>query len=144
MKPFTVAVLEPPRKALFFFWHAGWLYRRTKLKTNMSRPLTKEEFKKEVINNSRLALVHFKTDWSGACQIIAPVFEELSKSYTGQVSFYTLDIEKETGIDNEYGVMELPTILFFSKGEIIDHVTGLIPKNVMIKKIENALTSSLN
>jgi thioredoxin-like negative regulator of GroEL len=41
----------------------------------MSRPLTKEEFKKEVINNSRLALVHFKTDWSGACQIIAPVFE---------------------------------------------------------------------
>jgi thiol:disulfide interchange protein len=50
----------------------------------------------------------------------------------------------KAGIDNEYGVMELPTILFFSKGEIIDHVTGLIPKNVMIKKIENALTSSLN
>jgi thioredoxin 1 len=117
---------------------------KQKLKTTMSRPLTKEEFKIEVINNSRLALVHFKTEWSGACQIIAPVFEELSKSYTGQASFYTVDIEKEAGIENEYGVMELPTILFFSNGEIIDHATGLIPKNVMIKKIENALTSSLN
>ena len=110
----------------------------------MSRPLTKEEFKKQVINNSRLVLVHFKTEWSGACQIIAPVFEELSKSYTGQASFYTVDIEKEAGIDNEYGVMELPTILFFSRGEVIDHATGLIPKNVMIKKIETALASSLN
>ena len=110
----------------------------------MSRPLKKEEFGKEVINNSRLALVHFRTEWNGACQIIAPVFEELSKSYTGQVSFYTIDVEKEPGIDNEYGVMELPTLLFFSKGEIVDHATGLIPKNVMIRKIETALASSLN
>lgn len=110
----------------------------------MSRTLTKEEFRKEVIDNSRLALVHFKTEWSGACQIIAPVFEELSRSYTGQASFYTIDVEKETGIDNEYGVMELPTILFFSRGEIIDHATGLIPKNVMIKKIETALAVALN
>jgi thioredoxin 1 len=115
-----------------------------KMKTNMSRPLTKEEFGKEVINNSRLALVHFKTEWNGACQIIAPVFEELSKSYTGQASFYTIDVEKETGIDNEYGIMELPTILFFSKGEVVDYATGLIPKNIMIKKIETALATSLN
>jgi thioredoxin 1 len=115
-----------------------------KMKTTMSRPLTKEEFGKEVINNSRLALVHFKTEWNGACQIIAPVFEELSKSYTGQASFYTIDVEKEAGIDNEYGIMELPTILFFSKGEVVDYATGLIPKNIMIKKIETALATSLN
>jgi thioredoxin 1 len=115
-----------------------------KMKTTMSRPLTKEEFGKEVINNSRLALVHFRTEWNGACQIIAPVFEELSKSYTGQASFYTIDVEKEAGIDNEYGIMELPTILFFSKGEVVDYATGLIPKNIMIKKIETALATSLN
>jgi thioredoxin 1 len=115
-----------------------------KMKTTMSRPLTKEEFGKEVINNSHLALVHFKTEWNGACQIISPVFEELSKSYTGQASFYTIDVEKEIGIDNEYGVMELPTILFFSKGEVVDYATGLIPKNIMIKKIETALASTLN
>ena|SRR5689334_15970859 len=114
------------------------------MKITMSRPLTKAEFGKEVINSSGLALVHFKTEWNGACQIITPVFDELSKSYTGQASFYTIDVEKETGIDNEYGVMELPTILFFSRGEVIDYATGLIPKNVMIKKIETALASSLN
>jgi thioredoxin 1 len=110
----------------------------------MNRSISKKEFKKAVIDNNSLSLVHFKTEWSGACQIISPVYEELAKSYTGQANFYTVDVEKETGIDNEYGVMELPTILFFKNGHIVDHITGLIPKNLMIVKIENALAKTLN
>jgi thioredoxin 1 len=111
---------------------------------SMNRQLSRNEFKKEVIDNPALALVQFKTEWSGACQIISPVYEELAKTYRGQASFYSIDIEKEKGIDNEYGVMEIPTILFFWRGEIIDHVTGLIPKNIMITKIENALSLAFN
>jgi thioredoxin-like negative regulator of GroEL len=53
-------------------------------------------------------------------------------------------VEKETGIDDEYGVMELPTILFFKSGKVIDHVKGLAPKNVVISKIEDALSNRLN
>jgi thioredoxin-like negative regulator of GroEL len=56
------------------------------------------------------------------------------------VNFFTIDVEKESGIDKEYGVMEIPTILFFKRGQIIDHVSGLVPKNVVISKIENALS----
>jgi thioredoxin 1 len=110
----------------------------------MNRHISKTEFRKEVIDNPSLNLVQFKTEWSGACQIISPVFEELAKSYRGQVNFFTVDAEKEKGIVKEYGVMELPTILFFRRGEVIDHATGLIPKNVMITKIETALSSALN
>jgi thioredoxin 1 len=110
----------------------------------MNRPISKTEFEQLVINNTTLTLVQFRTEWSGACQIISPVFEELANSYCGQADFFTIDIEKEIGIGKKYGVMELPTILFFHRGEIIDHATGLIPKNVMITKIENALTSALN
>jgi thioredoxin 1 len=110
----------------------------------MNREISKEEFKKEVISNETLSLVQFKTEWSGACQIISPIYEDLAKSYKGQVNFFSIDVEKEAGIDNEYGVTELPTILFFRKGEVIDHVTGLIPKITMITKIENALSSVVN
>jgi thioredoxin 1 len=110
----------------------------------MNRSISKKEFKKTVIDNTSLSLVQFRTEWSGACQIISPVYDELAKSYTGQVNFYTVDVEKEKGIDNEYGVMELPTILFFKSGHIVDHITGLIPKNLMIAKIENALNKTLN
>lgn len=89
-----------------------------------------------------LALVQFKTEWSGACQIILPIYEELAASYKGQAKFYTIDMEVQGSIGNEYGITELPTILFFRNGSIVDHVTGLAPKNVLIGKIENALTIS--
>src|SRR5574339_124520 len=106
----------------------------------MSRKRTKQNFKKEVIESQGLSLVKFNIEWSGACQIISPIYEELSRSYTGMVNFFTIDVEKETGIDQEYGVLEIPTILFFKRGKIVDHVSGLVPKNVVITKIENALS----
>jgi thioredoxin 1 len=110
----------------------------------MNRAISKAEFKKEVIESNNLSLVQFKIEWSGACQIILPIYEELANSYNGQANFFTVDVENEIGLDNEYGVMELPTILFFKKGKVIDHITGLTPKNVLIRKIENALTTELN
>jgi|SRR5688572_22870648 len=110
----------------------------------MNRTISKKEFKKEVIDSMSLSLVQFKMEWSGACQIISPIYEELATSFKGQANFFTVDVEIETGIDDEYGVMELPTILFFRGGKVIDYVTGLAPKNVMISKIEHALSSELN
>ncbi len=106
----------------------------------MTRAISKNEFKSEIIDSMNLSLVQFKMDWSGACQIISPIYEELATSYLGQAKFYIVDVEAETGIDKEYGITELPTILFFRNGRIVDHVTGLTPKNVMISKIENALS----
>lgn len=106
--------------------------------------ISKQDFKKEVIDSLSLSLVQFRKEWNGACQIISPMYEELANSYRGQAKFFTVDVEKETGIDNEYGVMEIPTILFFKSGKIIDHVTGLTPKNIVISKIENALSTELN
>src|SRR5262245_22974759 len=102
----------------------------------MNRRISKKEFKDEVINGLSLALVQFITDWNGACQIISPIYEELAISYGGQAKFFTVDVEKESGIENEFGVMEFRTILFFKSGKIIDYVKGLTPKNVMISKIE--------
>jgi thioredoxin 1 len=110
----------------------------------MNRMITKKEFRKEVISSTGLTLVQFRKEWNGACQIISPIYEELARSYKGQVSFFTIDVEKEPGIDHDFGVTETPTILFFRRGEIIDHITGLTPKNVMITKIENALSAPLN
>jgi thioredoxin 1 len=110
----------------------------------MNRMISKQDFKKEVIDSLSLSLVQFRKEWNGACQIISPMYEELANSYRGQAKFFTVDVEKETGIDNEYGVMEIPTILFFKSGKIIDHVTGLTPKNIVISKIENALSTELN
>jgi thioredoxin 1 len=107
----------------------------------MNRLISRQEFKKEVIESIRLSLVQFRIEWSGACQIISPMYEELAAAYRGQVNFFTVDVETEMGFENEFGVVELPTILFFKSGLVIDHIKGLVPRNVMVTKIENALTS---
>jgi thioredoxin 1 len=110
----------------------------------MTRIISKGDFKEEVISNAGLTLVQFKKEWNGACQIISTILEELANSYKGQVNFFSVDVEKEKGIDHDYGVMEIPTILFFRNGEVIDYIAGLTPKKVMIMKIENALRSTPN
>jgi thioredoxin 1 len=104
----------------------------------MSKTLNKANFKKEVLDSKKLVLVQFKKEWNGASQIIAPVYKYLANSYK-EVHFFTVDIEKEHGLEHEYGVMEIPTILFFKNGEVIDHAIGLMPKNVLISKIEAAI-----
>jgi thioredoxin 1 len=105
----------------------------------MSKTITKTHFRKEVIENRNLSLVQFRTEWSGACQIIAPVYEDLARSYIGLAEFFSIDVDQEAGIEKEFGVLEFPTILFFRSGELIDHTIGLIPKNTLISKIEKAL-----
>jgi thioredoxin 1 len=110
----------------------------------MNKMITKNEFTKEVLESMTLSLVQFTVEWSGACQIIAPMYEELADSYKGQAKFFTVDIEKEGGMENEYGVTDLPTILLFKSGIVIDHIKGLVPKNFVISKIENALSRETN
>ena len=108
----------------------------------MNRQLSKVNFRKEVIESKAVTLVQFKKEWNGASQIIEPVYNELAKSYNGVVNFFTVDIEKESGLDKEYGITDIPTILFFKKGKIIDHAIGLTPKNILISKIENAIDNN--
>ena len=110
----------------------------------MSRRITKDEFRKEVMTSTQLSLVKFKTDWSGTCQIIEPIYNDLSDSYKGVVNFFTLDVEAEKGIETEYNIMELPTILFFKSGKIVDHAVGLTSRNILISKIENAIAQNKN
>jgi len=106
--------------------------------------ISKSNFRKEVVDSAGLALVQFRKEWNGACQIISPLFNELAGAYRGQAAFFTVDVEREPGIDEEYGVMERPTILVFKDGKVIDHIKGLTPRNTMIYKIEKALANNLN
>lgn len=100
------------------------------------------EFANNVFGSKMLSLVHFKTEWNGASQIVTMMYEDLAKSYKGVANFFTVDTETESVLAKEYGISEIPAILFFRNGEVIDHAKGLIPKNALISKIEMALTST--
>ena len=109
----------------------------------MNKKIGKDRLRKELAKKNGISIVQFRIEWSGACQIISPVFDELARSYNGSVAFYSIDAEKENGAAQEFGVVEFPTILFFKNGELIDHAKGLIPKNVLINKIEKAISQTI-
>ena len=110
----------------------------------MNKQIGRNNFRQEVIESKALSLVQFKKEWNGASQIIEPVYNDLAKAYYGVVNFFTVDIEKEAGLDTEYGVMDIPTILFFKSGKVVDHAIGLTPKNILISKIEHAIAPRSN
>jgi thioredoxin 1 len=113
-------------------------------KQHMNKAIGKKEFKDRVLNNMNLSLVQFKTEWNGACQLITMIYDEVANDYRDTASFFTVDLEEEVHLGKEYGITEIPTILFFKCGKVIDHAIGLVPKIVLISKIENALSVSKN
>jgi thioredoxin 1 len=72
------------------------------------------------------------------------IYDDLAKASKGTANFFTVDVEEEAHLGKEYGIIEIPTILFFKSGKVIDYARGLVPKNVLISKIENALAASKN
>lgn len=108
----------------------------------MNIAITKKEFKEDVLKSMHLTVVQFKTEWNGACQIIAPIYEDLAKSYNGHVRFYTIDADKEKTVLKKYGITETPAILFFQNGNVVDYAFGLISRNTLISKIETALSQN--
>jgi thioredoxin 1 len=101
--------------------------------------LSDKNFEKEVIKSSKPVLIEFATEWSGACQIIAPIIKQLMVDFNGRVKFCCLDIEKNPGIAETYGIRDVPTLLFFKDGQVEDHVIGAVSKKVLTGKLNNLL-----
>lgn len=87
-------------------------------------------------------LIHFRTEWSGACQIVAMMIDNLADSYRGRVAFHTTDIEEEAATAATYGITEVPTVLLLKGTEVVAHSVGSISRQELIDKIERTLRES--
>jgi thioredoxin 1 len=99
----------------------------------------KKSFTEKILNKHGIQVVEFYAEWSGPCQVMVPIYKELSAYYSNSVGFFTVDVEASPLLKKELGVNELPTILFYKNGTIIDFVNGMISKNALIAKLENAI-----
>ena len=95
-----------------------------------------ENFKEEVINSPSPVLVDFWAEWCGPCRMISPLVEEISKDYEGRLKVCKLNVEEGRRISSEYGVMNIPTLIIFKDGKVVDKVVGVAPKGDLVSKIE--------
>lgn len=101
--------------------------------------LTDANFKKEVLENSDPVLVDFWADWCGPCHIIAPSIEELAGEYKDRIKVGKLEVDNNPQIAGKYGIRSIPSLLFFKKGQIVDQVTGVLPKKELSDKLNSLL-----
>lgn len=100
----------------------------------MALELTDATFE-ETINSGKPVMVDFWAQWCGPCLMIAPTIEELSKEYEGEVIIGKLDVDNNTA-GSKYGVRNIPTILFFKDGKVVDKQVGAVPKGTLKEKLD--------
>jgi thioredoxin 1 len=101
--------------------------------------LTDTNFKKEVLESDLPVLVDFWTSWCGPCKMLSPLIEDLAKEYKDKMKFGKLDVDGNPKTATHYGIMSIPTLIFFKQGKVTDQVTGVINKQELKRKIEENL-----
>lgn len=93
-------------------------------------------FKKEVLESDLPVLVDFWAAWCGPCKVIAPLIDELAKEYAGKMKIGKVDVDATSKIATKYGVMSIPTIIFFKNGKVMNQLVGAVSKLDLKRKIE--------
>ena len=104
----------------------------------MTVKINDDNFEEFVLNSAQPAMVDFWAEWCGPCRVIAPYVEQLAAEYEGKVVVGKVNVEQCSDIANRFGIRNIPTILFFKGGELVDKHVGATSKAVLADKL-NAL-----
>ena len=104
----------------------------------MEVQVTNENF--ESLKNGQLPLVvDFWATWCGPCRMVGPIISELAEKYDGKIAVGKCDVEENEDLAADFGIRNIPTILFFKNGEIVDKIVGAVAKSKFEEKFESLL-----
>ena len=84
-------------------------------------------------------VVDFWATWCGPCRMVAPIISELAEEYSGKIVVGKCDVEENDELAAEFGIRNIPTILFFKNGEMVDKIIGAQPKAKLEEKFKQML-----
>ena len=84
-------------------------------------------------------VVDFWATWCGPCRMVSPIISELAEVYEGKVVIGKCDVEENEDLAAEYGIRNIPTILFFKGGEVVNKLVGAQAKAKIDEAIQQLL-----
>jgi len=89
--------------------------------------VTKSNFENEVLNQKQLTIVKFGAEWCGPCKKLDPIIDEIVKD-NSDIKVTYVDIDADSSLAVEYGILSVPSTLFFKHGKVMSSIIGLVPK----------------
>ncbi|HOG04778.1 MAG: thioredoxin [Paludibacter sp.] len=94
---------------------------------------------KGIVNSGKPVVIDFWAEWCGPCRMVGPSIEELSKEYEGKVQIGKMNVDDHVDTPIEYGIRNIPTVLFIKDGQVVDKQVGAVPKAVLEEKVKALL-----
>ena len=105
----------------------------------MAQALTDSNFSELVEQAQMPVVVDFWATWSGPCRMISPIVDKMAEKYEGKVNVVKCNVDESTDIPMKFGIRNIPTLLFFKGGELVDRVVGAVSQAEIEKHIEKIL-----
>lgn len=96
-------------------------------------------FDEVVLRSDKPVLVDFWAEWCGPCRMISPALEEISKEYSGKVVVAKCDVDNNPAVVAQFGIRNIPTVLYFKDGKVADKQVGAVPKASFVNKLKSLL-----
>ena len=104
----------------------------------MATIVTEQNFQ-ELLQSGKPMMVDFGASWCGPCRALAPTVEEVAAEYEGRVLVGKADVDECPDLSAMFRIRNVPTILFFKGGEVVDKLVGNVPKSHLVEKLNAIL-----